>query len=228
MRHAHEAQVGAAEPRAGASEGDRGHADADDLVAERVGAVVAFAHRPQDQTGAGVFQERPDGGDEEEREIHDRIVLEEDGTQERDVGEERHVPVRHPGRADADVALPKERREAEPEEREREPGRHLVRQEHLREQREDHRQGGPPDGGRDKADPRVPGLHRDDEARNRAEDHHPLDTEVQDTRLLDDKLAKRREKDWRRGHHERGEEEDRVDRGEEVHHAASVRPKRTR
>jgi hypothetical protein len=43
------------------------------MLGEGMGGIVVFAHRPQDKSGPGELQQRPDGGDDQDRAAADFV-----------------------------------------------------------------------------------------------------------------------------------------------------------
>ena len=135
------------------------------------------------------------------------MLLEERRAEERDVGEERHLERHVLAELLADVVDADERREAEAEEAQREPGRVLVGvepdHEHAEDRGEDHPGAGP---GRER-DPLVARMEGGGEAGDRRDQHHPFGAEVEDARLLVDQQPQARERERRARGDGRGDEE---------------------
>ena len=108
-------------------------------IAERVGRDVIVADRPQDEPGAGAIEEPPDADDQREREIDEGVLAEQDAADQRNVGQDRDVKMRRRRDALADEAGADQAGQADAENRQREPGGHLVDREAQRQQREDQR-----------------------------------------------------------------------------------------
>ena len=70
--------MGAAETGAGATECDCHDPDTDDLVAQRVRGIVAFADRAQDQSGTGSFQRPGNRENQSDAEIDQRVMGKQD------------------------------------------------------------------------------------------------------------------------------------------------------
>ncbi len=152
------------------------------------------------------------------------LVGEEDLAEEGDLGQDRDGDLRD----QRDVggtrhALAEDARQARPEERQRESRNDLVGTQRDGHHRVDQAEHAPGQHRHEDAEPRVTGRDAGREAGDRAEQHHPLDTEVQDPGALGEDLADRGEEQDRAGRDARGEDV------RDVHQAiASRRSKRIR
>jgi len=145
--------------------------------------------------------------------------VEERGSDDRDVGEQRNADRGHGDHRLRFVRLADERRKPDAEDRQGEPRRDLVRHQRERQRREDeaHRRAG--EHTRADPRPRVAGAVRDGEGRDRADGHDAFGPEVQHARLLGDELAQRRD-DERRPRDDRREQH----RGDDVVHRGPIAP----
>ncbi|MPL80124.1 hypothetical protein SDC9_26017 [bioreactor metagenome] len=225
LRHAHEAEIGAAHPGERAAEGERHQPHRDNPVAKRMRRLGILAHGAQDQPGAGEPEKGPDRDDEGKRQIDHPVMREQDAAKPRDLAQRAEGHLAGGGRPHPLEALAEERRQAEPEEREGKAGRGLVRQEHLGQHGKERGEQRAGKGTAQKAQHRAAGADGRGKARDGADDHHPLDAEVQHARLLGDELARCRQQHRGRGRHQRGDQRDDVDAAED--HARAL-PMRTR
>jgi hypothetical protein len=154
---------------------------------------------------AGVAQHVPDRRDQQDGEVDHRGMAEEDRPRDRDGPACLREEVGDGGEGRAGIAHAQKRRETDPEERQREPRGDLVRQKNLRQDAEDGRRIMPPPS-REEGQRDASGFGRDDEAGDRADDHHALDAEVEDAGLLDHELADGRQQNGR-GHDDQGDDE---------------------
>ena len=76
--------------------------------AQRMGRVVVFADRAQDQPGFGEFQHGPDAGAQRQRQVDHQVVVKEHRAKEWDVGQRAKVQFFDRRGADAHIALPQQ------------------------------------------------------------------------------------------------------------------------
>ena len=86
LRHAHEAEVRAPEPRERAAEQDGAEAHQEHGGAQRVRGVVVLAHGAQGEARAGALEEPPHDGHEPDAEIDGGVVAEQHGAQPGEAG----------------------------------------------------------------------------------------------------------------------------------------------
>ena len=178
---------------------------------------MAFADRPDDQPQPRRPEHPPDRRDQRDRGIDHPVVVEEDRADHRNVGQGAEGHLAGQRRLDPVVALAHQRRQAKPEHRQRQPRCDLVGKDHLGQEGKDQAERRAADGAGKKAQNRAAGPDCGHEAADRADNHHPLDPEVQDARLLDHQLAQRGQHDRDRRNHQRGDEDDRIDAAD-IHH----------
>ena len=222
-RRIDERKIGPADAGHRAAERHREIADADHRVADRVRGVVGFADRAEHEAAAGAVQEPGHRGDQREGQIDQRVVAEQHRADERSVAEAGDRELRQGVQRRADIVLPEQRAEPDPENGEGEPGGDLVgdeaqsqKPEEERERRAGQRAGGGP--GIEAA-----GSRGDRKGAHRADQHHALDAEVEDPGFLGHQLAEGREQQRRR----RGDHRDQDrGRGLQVTRPAMRRPRR--
>jgi hypothetical protein len=173
-----------------------------DVDAHRVGGGRCLADRADVQAEPGAIEVPDEDDDERPGEVDEEVVTEEDRADDRPVlhrvREDRRELVR--GRVAGKVEIVAEvRREPDGagEDREREPRDDLVRPESDHEEGVDRGHREPGQGRHDDPErerggrPDVEALNGP-EAHDRADEHHPLDTEVQHARPLCQQLPERR------------------------------------
>ena len=138
-------------------------------------------------------------------------MLEDDRSDHGDVAQQGDVPVGEAGCFYADVVLPHQGREPEPEECKCKAGGHLVGEQNLGQDAEEQAQKGAADGRPDEPKQRRSGADGHDKTADRAGDHHAFDAEVQNAGPFHDQLADSGQKDRGGRHHEGGQKQDRVD-----------------
>ena len=150
--------------------------------------------------------------------VHEHVLAEEHGADERQVAQDRYVNGSELHARESGERFSNQAGQSEPEEREREPGRHLVGDQGLREEGEQQRRPDPGGESRRDADRRRSGGIGGREARYRTHYHHPFDAQVEHPGAFDHELSDRREQQRRR----RGN--DRQHDGFEPGHVATMRP----
>ena len=126
-------------------------------------------------------------------------MAEQERAEHRQIAQPGDREPRQPLGRRADEARAEERAEPDAEDREREPGRHLIGEQRHGEHGEDQRERRAGERAGDDAEPAAAGDDRGGERGHGAREHHALDPEVQHARLLDHQLAERGEQERRRG-----------------------------
>ena len=173
-------------------------AHAHDRQPERVGRDVILADGTQRQSAAAAAQEPQDRERHREREVHERVLAEDELPHQRKVAEPGNMDGRDRLALGSHEACADQAGEAKAEDREREAGCDLVRREPQDEEREQGREHQPRRDRAGHAYDRGAGQDRRCEPAGRPHRHHALDAEVEDARLLDDEFAQGRDQQRRR------------------------------
>ena len=200
VRGQHQRQIGPADPRHEAAEQHRGESHAKNRISKRVRAVVIVADGTKHQPGAGPFQEIGHHRHHRHRAIGKKVMREDKLADQRQVREDRKADLRQPFDRLADQRRAGKARQAGAEDRQRQPGGHLVRRESENKDAEEAgRQHAGNRPGHD-AEDKGPADHGDPEGGDSPHQHHPFNAEIENTASLDHKLACGRIDKRHRGH----------------------------
>ena len=198
QRRLDEGQVGAADSGAGAAENQRQHPDAGHVVADGVGGVVVLADGAQDHAGACPGKEPGDPGDQQDRQVNQGIMREQQRPDDRDIGQHGDVNFGQRRRRLAGIGLPPKGRQAQSEYGQRQTRRHLIGHQHLGQKTEQKGGDGTGESGGEDTEKKRIIVQRRRESGDGADDHHPLDAQIEDTGALDYQFANGGEDQWRR------------------------------
>ncbi len=156
-RRDHHREIRAADARHRAAEGDRRIADRKHRIADRMGRDVVLADCPQHEARAGAVEEPADHPDHDQGEIDKRAVAENDAPHR--VGRKRIRKDLIERRNDhADIARADQGRQADPEDRQRQARRDLIRAQRQHQNSKQHGGRGARRRGGQHADPGRPSL----------------------------------------------------------------------
>ena len=191
-------QIGAAETCARSTEQHGERADRQHGIAKRMSGYVIVADRPHHQPPARAVDKPPDPGRKRQRQIDERILPEQDAAKEGEVGQDREMKLRCRHDLFPDEARPDQPRQADPENRQCEPGRHLVDREAQGEHGKNGRQRRARRQSAERTDEGGTGHVGARESAGGAHDHHPFHAEIEHARPLGHELAGRRQQQRRR------------------------------
>ncbi len=181
-----------------------------------MGGIVRIPDRAQHQPAMAAPQEPGDAEHRHERKVHERILPEQDGADQRNVAQHRDMQFRDRFHGGANIGGTDQGAEPGAEDRERKAGRHLVGEKGQRQDGKDQRHRHAGQDSQQNAQQRTAGMNGRREADDGADQHHAFDAEIEDPGLFRHQLSGRRQQQRRRGGHDAEHEAD--DDGL-VHHA---------